>query len=76
MSYMPHVELIEKASCGYYWDGIRASSSSCLILKHTKLTDTDQAFSEHLTPEIVLNNTGENWSVYSSKMRRSSPALT
>lgn len=76
MSYMPHVELIQKASYGYYWDGIRASSSSCLILKHTKLTDTDQAFSEHLTPEIVLNNTGENWSVYSSKMRRSSPALT
>ena len=76
MLHMPQVDLIQKASCGYYWEAIRASSSSCLILKHTKLTGTDQAFPEHLKPEIVLNNTGENWSVYSSKMRRSSPALT
>lgn len=75
MLHMPQVELIQKASCAYYWEGIRASSSSCLILKHTNLTGADQAFPEHLKPEIMFNNT-QNWSVYSSKMRRSSPALT
>lgn len=51
MLHMPQVELIQKASCGYYLEGITASSSSCLILKHTKL----QVLIKHfLTPQTRL----------------------
>lgn len=51
------VGLIQKASRGYYWEGIRTSSTSCLILK---LTSIYQASPECLKPGAVLNNTGES----------------
>lgn len=35
--HMPQVEIIQKASPGHYWEEIRASSSSCFMLKNNKL---------------------------------------